>query len=354
MERIEDLREEIQKLKADSFLVSHLPNIFYLTGFTGSNGLLLVKKEAVYFFTDFRYKEQARDEISQGIETIIVTDLFEELPKVIERGERVCIEGEFISYSKFKKLEEILKEVKIIPVENVVIRLRAKKKPSELEKIRRAQKIVDEVFKEIVEMIKPDRMTEADLALEIDYMTRKKGSQKPPFETIVASGPHSALPHAKPRNEKIKKGTMLLIDFGATFEGYSSDMTRTLWIGTLHEKKFIHMYNSVLEAQRIAEEAVKAGMKAKELHELAKKILDGKGYSKEFGHGLGHGVGIEVHENPTLSLRSKDTLEVGNVLTIEPGVYIPGFGGVRIEDMVYIGEGGGEILTTSPKDLIIL
>lgn len=351
--RLEKVRERLEALQIDAFILTYLPHIRYLVGFTGSNGLLLIKKEETYFFTDFRYKEQSKQEIPEFVETIITGDLLQEAVKRISDKERVGFDSNHISFANYKRLKEVLKR-EPNPVDDFIYELRMKKERKEIESIRRSQKIVDEVFNEVLTLQSIGSTTEKELAALIEYNMKKKGAEGASFPSIVASGSNSALPHAKPRNVEIGRNTMLLLDYGAFLDGYASDMTRTVWIGKKPAPKFLEIYNVVLDAVRITEDKAKPGMKGKEIDALARDYISKKGYGDYFGHGLGHGVGVEVHEKPGVHPKSEDIVEPGMVFTIEPGIYIPDFGGVRIEDLVVMRDGGVEILTGSPKELLLI
>ncbi len=349
-ERLEKLREKALE-GVDGFLVYDIKNVRYLTGFTGSWGFVLLLPERAYFITDGRYDIQARKEVSQDLYEIVITKegLAKELAKLFP-GRRLGFEPEALTYANYQALKEKL-GVELVPVKGAVYELRRRKGPEEVELIKKAQEITDWLFRWVLENLRPGSMTERDLALEMEYQMRKRGADGPAFGTIVAFGPNSALPHYRPGDAVIDKG-VLLLDFGAQFKGYASDMTRTIFLGQ-PPSDFRELYEAVLEAQKRGIEAAKPGVPCKEVDEAARGLLREKGLDKLFVHGLGHGVGLDVHELPRVSYLSEDTLEGGEVITVEPGVYLEGRFGIRIEDMVWVQE-EPQVLTKSLKELIVL
>jgi Xaa-Pro aminopeptidase len=335
----------------DGFMVTNLPNIRYLCGYSGSNGLLLVTRRGSYFYTDFRYQEQAAGEVKGAKVVIRQRDLIAEFPKEQARGvKRLGFEKAFLSYGSFLSVRKQLKGCKLVPCGNFVNDLRPVKEPDELKLIARAAAITSRTLEDVLGLIKPG-VREKDLAAEIDFRFSRNGGIA--FETIVASGPQGALPHARPGNRKLRKGDAIVFDMGAKFQGYCSDMTRTIFLGKAGslERK---VYQIVQDAQARAADGVKAGKPAAEVDALARDYIKQHGYEKEFGHGTGHGVGLEVHEQPGVSSRSKDVLKANSVVTIEPGIYLPGKFGVRIEDLVAVTADGCRTLSSFPKRLIEL
>ncbi len=352
MNRIDALREKLDQLNVDIYLETKLANIRYLTGFSGSNAYLLVGRDISLFVSDGRYKEQSREEVKDAdifIYTREITEFKEKLPEI---KLRIGVPKSNITCELFEKLKAKLEGFELVLVDDPVAPMRMVKSEDEIEKIRRSQEVTDRIFTEILKRVKPGETTELDIAAEIEYLMKKFGAEKPSFDTIVATGPHSALPHAKPRKVKVKNETNLLMDFGNYLEGYSSDMTRTVWVGENPPEEFIKIYNIVKEAQERAEEEAKPGMTGKEIDSLAREVIEQAGYGDLFGHSLGHGVGLEVHELPLISMLGKTKIEPGMVFTVEPGIYVPGFAGVRIEDIVVMRENGVEVITRSPKNLI--
>ncbi len=352
MSRIDSVRKKLNSLGIDLYLEVNLSNIRYLTGFSGSNAYLFIGDSLSLFVSDPRYDEQSKEEVQDADIFIYSRDVFECREKLPKKKLKLGVPEEYITCSLYKKLQENLKEFEVVLVKDPVAELRIRKNEDEIETIRKSQEITDRIFDEILKIIEPGRMTELDLAAEIEYRMKKFGAEKASFSTIVASGPHSALPHAKPRNVIIKNETMLLMDFGNYYRGYSSDMTRTIWVGGNPDEKFLKIYDIVRKAQERAEEEARPGMTGEEIDRLAREVIENAGYGEYFGHSLGHGVGLEVHELPRIGKTGKDPVLPGTVFTVEPGIYIPGFGGVRIEDLVVMREDGVEILTKSPKNLI--
>ncbi len=352
MSRIDRLREKLGKLGIDVYLETYLPNIRYLTGFSGSNAFLFVGKDFSLFVSDPRYEEQSQQEVTEAEIFIYRKDLFECKVNLPDTKLRLGVPADYIKCSLYDKIRENLDMFEIVLVEDPVRELRMTKTQEEVDLIRESQSITDRIFEDILKIIRPGGMTELDVAAEIEYRMKKFGAEKPSFDTIVATGPHSALPHAKPRSVKIEVETPLLMDFGNYYRGYSSDMTRTVWVGENPPEKFVEIYKIVLEAQEWAENEARPGMTGKEIDNLAREVIEKAGYGKYFGHSLGHGVGLEVHEYPRISSLGNDPVTPGMVFTVEPGIYLPGLFGVRIEDIVVMKENGVEKLTESPKNLI--
>jgi Xaa-Pro aminopeptidase len=349
VKRLETLSQELAKQDIAHFAVSNIYNVRYLSGFSGSTGWLLVSPDKTILITDFRYREQAEGEVYRGVE--ITVDSREALAVVCEtvgtlKG-RIGFESGSLTYAAYEKLKAACGDP--VPVSGLVEDLRKTKDPNEICSITRAVEITDAVFEEVVERIRAG-MTEVDLAADIDYHLRKKSSEVPAFKTIVASGEHSSLPHAAPSMRVIREGDLVKMDFGAIWDGYCADLTRTVVVGKASEK-VKEVYGIVLEAQKLAIAGIKAGLRGNEADRLARDHIEGKGYGENFGHGLGHGVGLEVHEEPRLSKKSEKVLEPGMVVTVEPGIYLPGWGGVRIEDIVVVEEDGCRDLTSASKVL---
>ncbi len=337
----------------DAFLVSSKSNVRYLSGYDGTNGLVVLGDHERFFLTDFRYREQAKKQVV-GFQLLFAQrELIGDLPKLSflhQRNLRLGFEASHTSYNTFQKIKSILPHVLLVPTEDLVESLSMIKDKDEIAKIRRAAQITDTTFSGILSSIRP-KAKEKDLASEIEHSFRKLGGDGPAFETIVASGRRSAMPHGRASDKRIKKGELVTLDMGAAYRGYVSDMTRTLVLGkaTPKQKK---IYDLVLAAQRRALSKAKAGIVGMKLDRMAREIIEKGGYGKYFGHGLGHGLGLEVHCGPSINSKSKTVLKPGMVVTIEPGIYLPGWGGIRIEDDILITEGECEILTKSPKDLI--
>lgn len=353
-QRIELLRAQFEKKKIDGFLTSYLPHLRYLSGFSGSNGLLFVTRKKILFFSDFRYKEQSVYEVTADEKIITQGSLFSEAAKKNARLKisRIGFEEEYLSYATAKIVKEKFHFSTLVAVRGLVEEQRAVKSEDEIENITRAIAISDRVFTKILGKIKPG-ISENDISAEISYWHRKYGASGEAFDTIAASGIRGALPHGNASAKKISLGEFVTIDFGCVYNGYHSDMTRTIAVGNPNSE-MKKVYAIVLEAQQRACEYVKAGLAAKSLDAIARNVITKRGYGKYFGHSLGHGIGLEIHELPRLSAKSNEILRTGNVITIEPGIYLPQKFGVRIEDSCVVRDHGIEILTTSPKELIIL
>jgi len=351
--RLKKIREKMANIQVDAFLVSKPENWRYISGFTGDSGTLLISQKESILFTDSRYAEQAQKE-TEGF-TVIETSLGEDIVKktVMMLGlKRIAFEKDHVSYSGWEKLKERFCEQELVGVGGWVEELRMKKTPEEIRCIRKAQEIADQAFALLTHAVKPGA-TERDLALELEFTMRRMGSDGVAFPVIAVSGPRSSLPHGQPSTKKLNPGEFVTFDFGARYGGYCSDTTRTFVLEPL-DKKHEEIYNIVLQAQLAALAAVKPGAPAKEVDLVGRKIIEEAGYGKYFGHGIGHGVGLNVHEGPRVNQKSEDILEPGMVITVEPGIYIPGFGGVRIEDLVLVTEDGKEVLSSSPKDLVLM
>lgn len=352
--RLQKLREDIYRKRLDGFVVTDSINRRYISGFTGSSGLLLVTELGAYLITDFRYFEQAKSETYEFEVIRHGPSIFETLVEVmVDKGlKNVGFESENMSFKDYDDLSRLSKNIELVSTNGVIERIRMIKDDIEIEKIRNAAKLSDKAFLRILEIMRPG-MKERDIAIELEYLFRKFGGERASFDTIVASGERGALPHGTASAKPLHDGDLVTIDFGAIFEGYSSDCTRTVAIGNV-SRKAQEIYNIVLRAQLAGLEAVKPGMSCKALDSLVRSIIVEEGYGEFFGHGLGHGVGMRVHESPVLSQKGTDTLRPGMVVTVEPGIYLLGWGGVRIEDLVVIHEDGAEILTKTTKDLLIL
>jgi len=338
----------------DVMLVGALPNVRYLTGYTGSNGLALVGPDTRVFVTDFRYVEQAAAEVEPSFERRRApVDLLEAVGEALpEPPVRLGFEDEHVSVRDHGRLRELLgNEVELVAAGGIVERLRAVKEPREIERIRAAVALADRAFDQLISEGLVGR-SERELARALERAMLAGGAERPSFETIVASGAHGALPHAAPRDVQLGPGELVVIDWGAQVDGYCSDCTRTVATGDPGEES-LRVYELVREAQRVGVSAIRARANGREVDAVAREVIEARGFGEYFGHGLGHGVGIDVHEAPRLSQRSEDQLQAGNVVTVEPGVYLPGRFGVRIEDLVVVTDGGCEVLTSVPKELIV-
>lgn len=352
--RLSALEKKLSGGEFDAFLVTNPFNIYYLTGFSGALSgekfFLIVSPGETLLPVDFRYLEEAKEEadvevVEWGDRTL--QGLVDFLP---EGAKRVGFEAGSLTVNAYNRLTDAFAERELVFSTNLVESLRVHKDKQEVENIAAAAAIADAAFEHVLSLIEPG-IAERDIALEIEYFMRKRGAEKPSFDTIVASGRHSAIPHARTGSKPISSGDLVKIDLGATFKGYCSDMTRTVVVGKPSDEQR-KIYETVLKAQRLALDALRPGIAAREIDDLARSFIDDAGFGGRFGHGLGHGVGLEVHEIPSVSPRSDDTLEEGMVVTIEPGIYLEGFGGVRIEDLVLITSDGHRVLSHAPKDFL--
>ncbi len=333
---------------SDAFLITDIKNIRYLTGFTGSFAIFLCTNEESFLFVDFRYTEQAKKEVD--IEIVEFKNSWLEALKNIIRKKnikKISFESS-ISYETYKILSEI-KRIFLIPKTLLVERARAIKDKVEIKNIKEAVKRAERAFLEIKPYIKEGE-NERKIAILLEHEIKKQGSETLPFPVIVASGPNSSMPHWRNSERILKKGDFVIIDWGAEYKGYYSDMTRTFIIGK-PSKKQIEIYEIVNRARGEAIKKVSAGVKAKKIDARARNLIKQSGYGENFGHATGHGVGMDVHELPRINRKSEEIIQPGMVFTIEPGIYIEGFGGVRIEDMVLLKNGSVEIMTNLSTDL---
>jgi Xaa-Pro aminopeptidase len=353
--RIKRLQNSLENENIDVLLVSHLPNVRYLSGYSGTNGLVLISASGSVFLTDFRYKDQARQQVKHLRVVIAERELVQTLPTLsLLKGKRLKLgfESQRVTCAAYEDLKALLPNCLLVPTENLVESFSVKKDKGEIEKIREAVRITDLVFSEILDFIRP-KVKEQDVAAEIEYRFKRHGSSIPFYETIVASGKRSALPHGVASGKRIQKGDLVTLDMGATYDGYTADLTRTVVVGKANKKQK-KVYNIVLKSQKQALSRIRPKMRACDLDKVSRGVIKRAGYGKYFGHGLGHGIGLVIHDNPAINPRNQQPLEAGMVVTIEPGIYIPGWGGVRIEDDVLITKRGREILTKADKSLIEL
>ncbi len=355
-DRAERLTKLLQDAGVDVLLVSDLINVRYLAGYTGSNGVALVGPSMRVLITDFRYREQVAEEVDPSFDRRIAEapqDLLDLVKVVLGAGEqRLGFEADHMSVRQHEHLREALDErFELVGTSGLVEGLRAVKEPDEVRRIKAATELADASFERLLREGLVGR-TERELALALETDMREHGAERPSFDSIVAAGAHGALPHAHPRQSEVRAGDLVVIDWGAEHDGYCSDCTRTVAAGDAGAEAR-DVYELVLEAQLAGLEAVRAGRGGREVDAVAREVIEAGGHGEQFGHGLGHGVGLAVHEAPRLSQRSQDELRAGNVVTVEPGVYLPGRFGVRIEDLVVVTEEGREILTSVQKRLII-
>jgi Xaa-Pro aminopeptidase len=352
-DRADRLTAALPELGADLIVVTSLVNVRYLTGYTGSNGLALVGPDTRAFITDFRYAEQSAAEVDPGFDRrIAALDLLEAIEEVLPGGAlRLAFEDGHVTVRSHRRLRDVMPDrVELVAGGDAVDGLRRVKDTAELDHIRAAAELADDALREILEQGLSGR-TEVEVATALEHAMGARGARAASFDSIVAAGAHGALPHARPRDERIGAGELVVIDWGAELDGYCSDCTRTVATGALDEQATA-AYELVLAAQLAGLDAVRAGVGGREADAAARAVINDGGHAEHFGHGLGHGVGMEVHEAPRLSQRSEDVLGSGDVVTVEPGVYLPGRFGIRIEDLVVVAESGREILTSLPKDLV--
>jgi Xaa-Pro aminopeptidase len=343
------------ELKIDALLIAAPPNVRYLSGFTGDNGLLLITPDSQTLFTDPRFTIQAAEECTCPVVTVTKTPLDQAALQTIRkrRWKRIGFEASRMLYEMHRRLDELLpKGVKLKPIGPVVEKLRLTKSAAEIARIRRSVLTNSEAFEKTTRSIRLGAR-ENDIAAELEYHMRRLGAEKAAFETIVAMGSRSALPHAQPTARKLANDELLLIDMGACQDGYMSDMTRVLFLGR-PSRRLRTMYNAVLKAQLAAIDAVRPGIAAAQVDRAARRVLEREGLGKQFVHSTGHGLGLEIHEGPRLGRRDRTKLKPGMVITIEPGAYIRDFGGIRIEDTVLVTKNGYEVLTPTSKELRVL
>ncbi len=352
-DHIDRARRYLGTSGVDALLLSKDENRRYVTGFSGSAGIGVVTRDAALLVVDFRYYEQAAEQ-APGCEIVRgATDLPGALAEAVRPRElrRIGFEAESVPYAQAERLREKLRPAELVPLADVD-RLRWVKDEEEVAAIERAAKISDAGFAHVLTVLRPG-MTERDAAVEFEAFMRRAGAERLSFDLVFASGPRSALPHGRATGRVLQAGDLVTVDFGPVCDGYTSDCTRTVVLGRADERQR-EIYAVVLRAQRGAIEAVRAGASSRAVDQAGREIIAAAGYGEAFGHGLGHGIGLEIHEGPALSPRMDVPLEAGMVLTIEPGVYLPGWGGVRIEDDVVETADGCRVLTHAPKELIEL
>lgn len=350
MERIKKLREYMSEHNMDAVWVTKPEDIRYYAGFTGSEGSALITHTDCFFFADFRYTKQASTQcIGYEIKSVSFDKNTYSYLKELVKG-RLGFEDESMSVSQYMQLCSAVDESRLVPLKNALTVLRAVKFEDEIEEIRGAAAIADKGFDYVLSIVKPG-MTEKELALELEFFMRRQGASGLSFETIVASGIRSSMPHGVASDKVIEANDMLTLDFGCIYNGYCSDMTRTFIVGKASERQK-ELYHIVLDAQLQVLDAIKAGASCRALDAISRDVIGKAGYADFYGHGLGHGVGLEIHELPVLNPKSDFILEKNMVITDEPGIYLPDFGGVRIEDLILVTEDGYELLSHSPKELI--
>lgn len=352
--RLEKLRQGLAEKELEGIFISQPENRYYLSGFDGSDGYLFITAKETVLATDLRYTEQAEKQAPDyKIFKIAgnMSDWFHGLVTDLDLN-RLGFETEHVTFALYRQLSDILNKAKsrlqLVPVDRLVESLRVIKEPEEIELITRATEITDKAFEHIEDIIRAG-ITEKEVAWEIERFMRENGSQTIAFDVIVASGPNSALPHAKPSHRQISPSEPIVIDIGARFGGYCSDLTRTICLSTLDDT-FRRVYDTVLGAQLAAIALIKEGMSGEEADSLARTVIEETGYGEAFGHSLGHGVGLAPHENPRLGPSSTETLSKGMVFSIEPGIYLSGWGGVRIEDLAVMDDSQVRLLSKARKN----
>ncbi|SDG07601.1 Xaa-Pro aminopeptidase [Fontibacillus panacisegetis] len=352
--RVIQLREAMALQNIEAVLITGDVNRRYLTGFTGSSGYVVITHQKAYLLTDFRYMTQAAEQAT-GFEIVehgaSVSDSIKEL-LISQNVSKLGFEEDNVVFSTYRKYEQDLKPVQLVPVSGLVEELRMYKDSVELKLMKEAADLVDRTFLHMLNVLKPGQ-SERDMALELETFMRKNGASAPSFDTILASGERSALPHGVASDRILQNGDLVTMDFGALMNGYCSDITRTVAIGE-PIAKLREIYDIVLEAQLHTLEFLRPGITGREADALARDVITRYGYGDQFGHSTGHGLGMEVHEAPRVSKLSDQILKPGMVVTVEPGIYIPGLGGVRIEDDVVITEDGNTRLTVSTKEFTVI
>lgn len=358
--RIPRLRLAFADAGCDALLVTRLVNIRYLTGFTGSAALLLVRPDDLVFVTDGRYRDQSALELGgAGVEARIRIGLTAGSQKEFLQEEtagvgRIGLEAQAVTWAQQRKFDgEWFPEAELVATEGLVEELRKVKDAGEVDRMAAAARIADEALARVRHRL-AEGPTEEEFALELDFEMRRGGAAGPSFETIVASGPNGAKPHHRPSGRRIEHGELVVVDFGAIVDGYCSDMTRTLCVGEPASATARRMVDVVAESQRAGVEAVRAGAEGKAVDEACRAIITEAGWADAFLHSTGHGVGLEIHEDPRVASTSTDTLVAGHVVTVEPGVYLPEHGGVRIEDTMVVTDEGCSVLTNATKELAVL
>jgi Xaa-Pro aminopeptidase len=356
--RLRRLRAELRLARAAALLVSHRPNLFYLSNFTGDNGVLLVETDHAVLFTDPRFTTHAREECSGRHLRIVITSkaLPEEAGRYLSsrgRGGKILFEEDKLSVAQLRQARGAAGRRWLWKgTKGLVEGLREVKDAQEISLMRDAARLGSSVMEHAMGLVKAG-VSELDLAAEIEYQMRKRGAEGPSFETIVASGPRAALPHGRATSKRLKERELVVLDLGVILRAYCSDLTRTVHVGRA-SREVRRWYQAVLDAQSAARQAVRAGVEAFQVDEAARSVLRGHGLERWFIHSTGHGLGLEVHERPSLGRNQKALLKAGSIVTIEPGIYFPGRGGIRIEDDVLVLDGGNETLTSAPRELIEL
>lgn len=347
-------QEKLKQHNIEAVLITRPENRRYLSGFTGSSGALIITKKENYFLADFRYLTQAKAECPGWQIIHVKKSLFNTLSELLKEIKVAVLgcEGDFLTFQQFTDLQKKLEGRTLVPLLGFIEELREIKDAAEISALEKAASLTTQAFKHILNYIQIGK-TEKEIALELEFYLRQEGDSTLPFEFIVASGPNSALVHGTAKDKPLKKGELVVIDFGCGYNGYYSDFTRTIVLGepTAQQKE---IYNMVLKAQKAGLLALKSGIEAGEVDREVRQVITASGWGENFGHSTGHGVGLAAHEGPTLAKDNKTILKPGMVVTVEPGIYISDWGGVRIEDMVLVEEESCRVLTPVPKDSLII
>ena len=353
--RLKRLRQKMQSENLDAMFVKYSSNLRYISGYSGSNGMSYITADDAWFFTDFRYKTQSAAEVhNMNIIVPVGKDLITAMKETgcVKSSASIGFEGNMLSYGEVEKIKATFPDCKLVNKAMLMEELASVKEPEELDHLREATRLTCAAFDELIKEIKPG-ISERMLSAKLSYIMKSLGSEQDSFETIIASGVNGSRPHHRPAEKLLEKGDLVTIDFGAMYKGYHGDVTRTVCLGKADAKQR-EIYDIVLEAQLKSLEGIRPGMTGKEVDAISRDIISSKGYGENYGHGLGHGLGLEIHAEPRLSPAYDKKLLVNQVVTVEPGIYIPGWSGVRIEDDVIITENGIENYTTATKELLEL
>ncbi|NLE00981.1 MAG: aminopeptidase P family protein [Fibrobacter sp.] len=353
--RLIELKQLLKKKQLSHILISDLVDVEYTGGFRSSNASLLISSQENYLFSDFRYKESAEEYCRKNPEwkfILVKEQIYSSIGSYIPEGSVLGVQSNYLTLDNYKDLSSYITNVSFVQLSDEISDLFISKTEEEIASMQQAASIADNALERLWADVK-EGISEIEIARKLDRICGDLGSEKPSFETIVLFGPRAALPHGRPGKSTLKTGDWILIDFGCTVNGFCSDMTRTVVMGSANSEQK-RIYEIVLRAQKSALSAARAAMKSKDLDSIARTIIENEGFGEEFGHALGHGVGIRIHENPRISYRSEVILPENAVITIEPGIYVQGFGGIRIEDMIVLKNDGAITLSKSPKELIEL
>ena len=356
MSRFSKIAAQLDAHGLDAMMITSWPNRLYATGFKSTAGMALVTKSESYFFTDCRYIEAANKNITGAVirmntNDVSLTDLANEVIQA-HNIQKLGFEDEYATVSEYNNWQKKLACKELVPATGLLMDLRKVKDEEEVRRLISAQRIAEKALKDVLEFIKPGK-TEKEISAYLQYRMLCHGAEKMSFEPIVVSGVNSSMPHGVPSDKKVEEGEFITMDFGCVYGGYCSDMTRTVAVGHVTEE-MEKVYYTVLEAQKAGIAAAKAGVTGKSVHEAAAKVIAGAGYGEYFGHGFGHSLGVEIHENPRFSLLNDKPVPAGAAMSAEPGIYLPGKFGVRIEDVIIVREDGCTDITEAPHELIIL